>query len=194
MARKKKDPSEEIVQDNTREAFMAAYCGLTPSRKRTGTDVCDAAGNPFELKSTSSDSVSTARDVGLHTIASWRSKYWIVSVGSNFKGGWMTRELYIAHPADLEPWFADVEKKLKRDAEAGETLLRVARAGGVPDELLRRGDYLLKRGLTINNPHIPMKLIRERATSLKPNDPQAARKKVKAFIAKRPLGKAPSGQ
>ena len=193
MARKKKDPSEEIVQDSSREAFMAAYCGLNPSGKRSGTDVCDDAGNPFELKSATGESVSTARDVGLHTIKIWRSKYWIVSVGTNFRGSWMTRELYIAHPDDLEPWFSEIEAKLRRDAKAAEEILRIAKGGGASEEKLKRADYLFKRGSTINNPHIPMKLIRERATALKPNVPEAARKEVKAFIRRHPLSKSTAG-
>jgi hypothetical protein len=192
MAGKKKDPSEQIVQDDAREAFMAAYCGLKSLGKRSGTDVCDIGGNPFELKSATGDSVSTARDVGLHTIAAWRAKYWVFTVGSKLSGSWVMRELFIAHPGDLEPWFAEIEAKLRRDAEAAEDILARAKAHGASEEKLRRADYLLKRGITINNPHIPMKLIRERATPLKLNDPEAARKEVQAFVKKRPLGKAPT--
>ncbi len=193
MAKRKKDPGEEIVQDNSREAFMAAYCGLKGSGKRSGTDVCDEAGNVFELKSTSGEHVSTARDVGQHTLATWRGQYWIISVGKNFKGSWMTRELYIAHPDDLEPFFSEIEARLKRDAEAASEILKAAETVGVSPETIRRADYLLRRGATMNNPHIPMKLIRERATRITPNDPETARKEVQEFTARRPLDKAPSG-
>ena len=193
MARKKRDPGEEIVQDNTRESFMAVYCGLKGSGKRAGRDVCDEAGNSIELKSTTGESVSTARDVGLHTIKTWQQEYWIFSVGHNFKGSWMMRELYIAHPDNLEPWFAEIAKKLRNDAKVAETVLKAARARGVPDETLARADYLFKRGATINNPHIPMALIRKRATKVTLNDPDAARKEVKGFIKRNPLTSKSSG-
>lgn len=193
MAKKKRiDPAEEIVQDSRRESFMADYCGLTSSGTRAGRDVCDQAGNPVELKSTTRDSVSTARDVGLHTIAAWRREYWIFCVGHNFRGSWMMRELYIAHPDDLEPWFADIESKLKKDAKVAEMVLGSARARGVAKGTLERAAYLMNRGATINNPHIPMALIRERATKITLNDPDAARKEVRAFIREHPLGRASS--
>lgn len=81
----------------------------------------------------------------------------------------------------------------RKKRDPAEEILRIAKSRGVSEEKLKRADYLFKRGMTINNPHIPMKLIRERATALKPNDPEVARRQVKAFIAKRPLGQATSG-
>lgn len=169
---------------------MCAYCGLNPPRGRIGTDAADAAGNAFELKTTTGGSVSTARDVGLHTIAVWRSKYWIIGFGTNFRGGFLYRGFWIAHPSDLEPWFGDIENRLTRDAEAGTQVLKAASESGVPKEVLTRVNYLIKRGSTINNPHIPMKLVRERATPIPPNDPESARRTILRFIEGHPLGKA----
>jgi hypothetical protein len=100
MTLKGKDPV--VVQDNLRENQIASHCGLVPTTNRSGPDAFDQNGNPFELKSGTKSGITTARDVGLHTIKEWRSKYWIIALGKNYATGFEMDSLYIAHPKDLE--------------------------------------------------------------------------------------------
>lgn len=225
--------------------------GLLPGGEgRPGVDAIlsmDPEGEvPFEVKSSDTDSVSTARDVGREHIGKWRRRHWLFGfyVRGSRNPPVATRYIY-SSPRQLEPWIAeqeqyvlpdweivrvlptlagrallaavagerdtytlaDAQRLLKQQKlEAGEhmtpeirTILAEAglgepprmtttvyralmdRAGGYsPTRMLvllqERARYLLDRGATRNNPHIP----EARLLELVPEDqviaPEAARK------------------
>ena len=71
-----------IIQDDTRERMLKKMFGLKDSNEgRIGADAIDDLGNRFELKSGTGKSVTTTRDVGLHTLQKWLGKHWLVGFG-----------------------------------------------------------------------------------------------------------------
>jgi len=191
------------VQDDAREIELVRLFNLrvVPERSRSDDDAWlryQGRDIPFELKSTTSTSVSTVRDFGPDHVRKWRGKHWIF--GFYDSGGSRLKYCYYASPARMEPWIKQMELYVRPDAILAETvperitddvLVRVlgdkpiysleeARAIGknqysakqyrermdMPQEksysrqrmleLLReRCRYVLLRGATLNNPHIP---------------------------------------
>lgn len=103
------------------------------------------------------------------------------------------RSLYIAHPKNLESWFARVESRIKEELEICETVLAAAQASGVDVRKIVFCRAKLIRGVTLNNPKIPMQLVRQNATSLDPNNPQIASGQIKQFVKDNPLPESQSG-
>jgi hypothetical protein len=82
---------------------------VPPERKRSDVDAflrLDGRELPFELKSTTSGSVSTVRDFGLDHIAKWRDKHWLF--GFYDKSGTELRYCCYGSPAAMAPW---IERK-----------------------------------------------------------------------------------
>jgi hypothetical protein len=73
---------------------------------------------PFELKSTDSDSVSTARDVGREHIEKWRQRHWLFGfyVRGTRNPPVARRYIYVS-PRQLEPWIAEQEDYVLADWE-----------------------------------------------------------------------------
>src|SRR5579859_442345 len=110
------DDKSVPVQDAAREELMRNLFGLMPSGEgRSGADAIDEQGHPFELKSTTKDSVSTARDVGAHTLAKWRTRYWICAKGKNPRTGFALDEVYFLHPSFLKEWLTPMQKRFDSD-------------------------------------------------------------------------------
>ena len=192
----KETRQKATIQDDIREIQIALYCGLERSERRLGPDAFDDKQNPFELKSATKSGVTTGRDIGIHTIEAYRKVYWVIAEGSNYRtsSGAKTfeiRTLYIAHPEDLESWFSKIERRIISELEKCETVLAAAEASGVDADIIHFCRDKLARGVTINNPKIPMQLIRQNATSLDPSNSQKARRQIRQFVRKRPLRKDP---
>lgn len=191
------------VQDDAREIELVRLFNLrvVPERSRSDDDaVLRFQGReiPFELKSTTSGSVSTVRDFGPDHIKKWSGKHWLFgfydSTGTNLK------YCCYASPARMEPWIKQMEAYVRPDAILAESVpdritddvlvhvlgdkpfysLDEAKSIGknqysasayrermdLPEqkaysrqrmlEMLReRCRYVLLRGATLNNPHIP---------------------------------------
>jgi hypothetical protein len=114
------------VQDDERERELARLFNLVwdPSHERSGTDAfLDLAvdGNRYrievEVKSTTGDTVSTARDVGLEHIAKWRSKFFVIGYYTKDARRPELRHALCLSPADMEPWIASIEEKIRADFE-----------------------------------------------------------------------------
>jgi len=180
-------PREDIVQDNRSETQIARHVGLTASEKRAGSDATDSHGNSFELKSATKTGVTTARDVGVHTIAKWRKTYWVVATGSKRAGEFEISSIYVAHPQDLEPWFDKLENLLLAEERVCVRVLKAAaKAGAAKDDIafvLRK----CERGITRNNPKIPLRLFQEHCLKLNHTNRIAAKKQLAEFVRNRPL-------
>lgn len=148
----------------------------------------------FELKTTSTGSVTTVRDFGPDHIEKWKGKHWLIGVYSNGKPKYF---LY-GSPDDMKPWIdekanyvkpdfdlsriiskkisledmylilgkkekytlEDAEKLHKKQYKKEEYRKMMDIGGGYsPKRMLKilkeRSEYLMKRGSTLNNPHIP---------------------------------------
>ncbi len=181
---------------------MRTLCGLEKdvNQGRSGIDAMlkldDGTIVQFELKSTTTDSVTTVRDFGPDHIEKWKGKHWLI--GFYDQQGKTLNRLVYATPEDMSTWIqqkaayissdftiADLaasalslehmyavcgEKevytlqdaknlhKLQYKSQQYQQLMDVTN-GYTPERMLQifreRTRYLIKRGSTLNNPHIP---------------------------------------
>jgi hypothetical protein len=120
-----------------------------------GADAVDKDGNEFELKSAGGKNVTTARDVGPHTIKKWRARYWIIARGPNLRTGFRIEKIYILHPKDLGGWFRKLEARFAKDQALLSHAKRCLKKASFPKESMERLESLVLRGMTLNNPKIP---------------------------------------
>lgn len=196
------------VQDDSREQELCNLFNLVwdPEHSRGGEDAWFEAkvkGRtvrvPVEVKSTTTDTVSTARDVGMDHIRKWREKIWVIGYYTRSSGNKprLVSSLCLS-PSDMEPWIAQLENYIRPDFELGQRLAHkltmddvYAICGDKPSYTLndaqrlykkqwtaaeyrnamdlengyssgrmlrilhQRAEYLMSRGATLNNPHIP---------------------------------------
>ena len=205
------------VQDDEREIEMRRIAGLQKKGGRSDEDahLCEIEDHddvPFELKSSTNDSVSTGRDIGHEHLRRWNELDWLVGFYLDDDGDLVLNELYHFQPGELD-WFGEKEDYIEPDYEllaiaaenldddavsrifgdeesygyddvkrvlkqqkmypSGERLKKamIEEMADLPGtrfsrerllEILRhRVRYLIHRGGTLNNPHIPKKSIVE---------------------------------
>ena len=190
-----------VVQDDARERQLIALFNLEriEGAGRADTDARLAVkdvGIPFELKSSTDDSVTTVRDFGPAHVAKWKDKHWLF--GFYERDGKTLKYCLYGSPRMVNPWVLEKEEYIRVDFALGKivpelmtlrTLYEVlgekkvysvadARvlhkrqytaaeyeekrdlaAGYSPERMLailkERCAYVISRGATLNNPHIP---------------------------------------
>jgi hypothetical protein len=221
------------VQDDSREQQAVALFNLTVAADRGRSDV-DAylklaelpSPLPFELKSSTTDSVSTVRDFGPEHIAKWRHMHWIFAM---YKAdGTTLRHCYYASPGDMRDWIEEKEQYVRPDmllAQHAPDLISDAILNDIlgADDSFDIGDarlimknqwraveyqsnadlpggrfsrermvvllrhrlaYVVRRGATLNNPHIPERYFAERELPRITEDHAATlRRLVREYIA-----------
>lgn len=175
-----------MIQDDTREIVLASLCGLARSRERKGIDAHSIGGKPFELKSTTKEMVTTARDAGLEHLYRWRRQYWIIGKGPapSRKEDWVPHELFFAHPFHLEPFFKSVEDKIKRIVGMFEAVILSCESRYPSADIAEMRKVVSSRVGTLNCPSIPMALIRNNCTAISLSAPS---KHVERLVRKFPL-------
>jgi hypothetical protein len=114
------------VQDDQREIEAIQRFNLTQAEDRKRADIdayltIDGRQLPFELKSTTSDSVSTVRDFGPDHIKKWRNGlHWIFAFYN--KEGTKLLHCHYASPDDMEEWIAGKERYVMSDAYLADTV------------------------------------------------------------------------
>ncbi len=98
-----------------------------PEHARGGDDAwfeCDINGNifrvPVEVKSTTTDTVSTARDVGLLHIAKWRKKLWVIGFYIKSNSYPRLQSSLCLTPDEMEPWISQIESYIFPDYKISE--------------------------------------------------------------------------
>ena len=175
--------SKRQVQDDTREEFLARTLNLTRSGKRVGVDARDEAGNLFELKTTTTKSLSTARDIGPEYLAGMRIQYMVAARGRQTDYGFTIEDMYFLHPDDLDEWITPIESRLRADMDIVNQAHNALAAIGACINTLKRLLYIGKRGITLNNPKIPWQYVTEHGTRLGQNPALDLRE----LVAARPL-------
>ena len=222
------------IQDDAREIELIELfeLGRPIGGGRSGTDaILEIDGNviPFELKSSTVGSVSTARDIGPEHLARWRAHHWLIGFYS--KSPVKLLHCYYGSPELMAPWIDKIEAKIVPDIELSliaperltlADLYRVlgekekytladarsitkSQRGHGSDKFVKqtyldlmdrpsgfsaermlsicrdRCRYLIRRGATLNNEHIPEKFIStwEKVTS---NHAERLRELVRAAI------------
>ena len=115
------------VQDDRREKEMCQLIGLREGEGRSEVDAFfdfeargKAYSSPIELKSTTSYSVSTARDVGPAHIAKWRARIWVF--GFYDSHGRKLQKLLTLGPNDMEDWIGKIESYIAPDLAIGKRI------------------------------------------------------------------------
>lgn len=176
------------IQDNERETMIRDLFGLQRSgESRGGIDAVDLDRNAFELKSGTKDGITTGRDVGLHTLARYRRRYFLACKGKKPKNkSFVIEECCVATPAMLEWWMERIEKKLMKDFTLAEKALAALAADeGFKSDELERVRYLFRRGYTLNNPKINWNKLKNNAKVFDMNADLPAQ--LKAFVKGNPL-------
>jgi len=154
------------VQDDSREVALARMLNLSESDRRIGADARDKTGNPYELKTTTTGSLGTGRDIGYTYLAHMRTRYWIAAKGKQTRYGFSFEEIYFLHPDDLEEWINGIESRLKADDVLIEAAADALVQAGRPAADVARLRYLGSRGATLNNPKIPWAYVTKRGRLL----------------------------
>ena len=190
------------IQDDAREQEQRELFGLIKNEDegRSGVDAVmlldDGTEIPFELKTTTSGSVTTVRDFGYDHILKWKNKHWLISKYSE-DGSKIEYSLY-GSPQAMSNWINEKEEYIRPDFELAKIVpeeinlshlfqvvgekesynlddakklhkkqYKIAEYRELMDledayspermlDILRnRCKYLIERGSTLNNPHIP---------------------------------------
>ncbi|MCY4322318.1 MAG: hypothetical protein OXD00_01365 [Gammaproteobacteria bacterium] len=116
------------VQDDRRELEICALLGLRRGEGRSEMDAFldfeDSAGIsrscPIEIKSTTTGSIATARDVGLNHINKWRQQVWVF--GFYDRSGTDLLRTLVLGPAEMESWISRIESYIAPDIAIGERM------------------------------------------------------------------------
>lgn len=112
------------VQDDERERELVRMFNLDwdPAHQRSGVDatldiMIGEQGCRFnvEVKSTTGETVSTARDVGMEHIQRWRRMLFVIGFYSRDARRPELRRCLCLTPVDMEPWIASIESKILVD-------------------------------------------------------------------------------
>jgi hypothetical protein len=216
-----------MIQDDARERELISLFGLKrdPAAGRSDTDALmeyKSESIPFELKSTTSGSITTVRDFGPEHIRKWKNKHWLIGVYD--KKATLRYCLY-GSPADMKPWIEEKRKYIQPDFELARhipdliTLEIMYAILGMKDVytledakniqkkqfttiqykklmdvgtgyssqrmlkiLKARCKYVIERGSTLNNPHIPESYF-ESWPKIEPGDTKALLSLVSKYFA-----------
>ncbi|WP_133884088.1 hypothetical protein [Glycomyces sp. NRRL B-16210] len=110
------------VQDDSREKQMRDRFNLKIANDRTRDEIdaflkIDGKIVNFELKSTTSGSVSTVRDFGVSHIEKWRDLHWIIAIYD--KNGDSIIRCHYASPVDMAPWIESKHQYILPDIVLG---------------------------------------------------------------------------
>lgn len=166
MAQGGRGRGDAEVQDSSREAGMATLLGLSRSTRRIGDDAIDEFGHSFELKSTTSNSVGTSRDVGHTYLDRMLARTLVVLKGRSTVLGYDRDAIALVTPREILPWVEDLRAKIRADEDLVE---RAIFAGGeaLSIDERERLKYLGTRGATRNNPKIPWGFVLEAGVMLR---------------------------
>jgi hypothetical protein len=190
-----------VVQDDARERQLIDLFKLEriEGAGRADTDarlVVNDIEIPFELKSSTDDSVTTVRDFGPAHVAKWKDKHWLI--GFYERDGKTLKHCLYGSPRMMNPWVREKEEYIRVDFVLAkivpelmslDTLYAVLNKKDVysvddarllhkrqytaaqyeekrdlpngysPQRMLailkERCSYVISRGATLNNPHIP---------------------------------------
>ena len=140
------------VQDDERERELVRLFNLEwdPAHQRAGVDAelvvaVDGLTCCFEVevKSTTGNSVSTARDVGMEHIQKWRSKLFVIGFYSRVAGRPELQRCLCLTPLDMEPWIASVEAKIQLDFNLAQRASRRLTLGDLFDVCGMQDTYSL---------------------------------------------------
>jgi hypothetical protein len=114
-----------MVQDDARERQLIELFKLKriEGAGRADTDAelaVEGAAIPFELKSSTDDSVTTVRDFGPSHVDKWKNKHWLI--GFYEKDGVTLKYCIYGSPRKMAPWVKEKEEYIRVDVELAKTV------------------------------------------------------------------------
>jgi hypothetical protein len=114
-----------VVQDDAHERQLVELFKLKriEGAGRADTDAeltTDSAPIPFELKSSTDDSVTTVRDFGPAHVEKWKTKHWLI--GFYEKDGATLKCCIYGSPKKMAPWVKEKEEYIRIDFELAKTV------------------------------------------------------------------------
>lgn len=155
--------SKVVVQDSHRESKLIRMLGLNPVEGRLGADACDDFNNNFELKTTSKDGVSTARDFHQGTIDKYSKLYWIIGAFDphDQHSDAAFKDLFFLAPCHLMQWYEKMSFKLNRWTSICNMTRTVCQNADFDNTDFKELNSILIRGAKMNDPNIPMSYVRQ---------------------------------
>ncbi|MGO3649985.1 hypothetical protein [Agrococcus casei] len=153
------------VQDDAREREMTQLFNLTVPENRGRSDVdaqlsIDGKIINFELKSTTSSSVSTVRDFGPDHIRKWREDlHWIFAFYD--RSGTRLKHCIYASPSDMEPWIANKARYIQPDLALADALPESVSSTMVTSLLGAKRYYSFDDAKWIMKNHWPTEALRD---------------------------------
>jgi hypothetical protein len=155
-------------QDRDREDALRNLFDLQQTNQnRTGPDAVDEAGRYFELKSTTRDRVSTARDVGPEHLKKWRRLHWIVGRGQYTGRTFQFEQTYVLTPSQMEPWLRLIEAKITQDDALFSRALGVLETNGFTPAECDRIRRAFRRGVLLNDPKIKWTYVQKHGVEIR---------------------------
>jgi hypothetical protein len=153
---------------------------LIHNPSRLGADAWDHLGHPFELKTTSKGSVSTARDLSLKTLDTYATRYWVVTRGKNFADGFHSEATYFLAPEHMEGWYAKIRSRFEGDLALIAKVMPLVEHALSPNEIdhLKR---VLDKGMKLNDPNIPWGYIKQNGIEITDNPAETLKELVNRF-------------
>ena len=111
-------------------------------------------GRYYELKSTTRDRVSTARDVGPEHLKKWRWLHWIFGRGQYAGKTFAFENTYVLTPVQMEPWFKLIGAKITQDDALFARALDVLESNGFTPAECDRIRRAFRRGVLLNDPKV----------------------------------------
>jgi hypothetical protein len=148
-----------MFQDDQRESNQIRKFNLQKSPGRIGPDAI-YKNTPVELKSTGGNYISTSRDTDLNHIRRWRNSIWIVDLYNQsvppIPSVPSVVPSVIIPPDIINSWLDTIDEKILRLLETKRKILDAFKDD--PDLPLILS--MTRRGGMINNPKIPVRLLK----------------------------------
>jgi hypothetical protein len=158
------------VQDNRREDELIRLFNLQPGENnRIGVDAYDVLGNPFELKTTSKGGVSTARDLGPAHIDKWERRFWLIATFKNHTGGaFVFERFFFFSRHHMSGWYEKMRQDFAADISLTDRLMGAV-GSSLPINDIERARYLMRRGMSKNDPNIPWGYVQKHGIEISDN-------------------------
>jgi hypothetical protein len=168
-------------QDRDREDKLRKIFDLQPANdNRIGPDAVDESGNYFELKSTTRDRVSSARDVGPEHLKKWRERNWIFGRGHYQGSTFKFEQTYFLTPVQMEPWFGMIDVKITKDDVLFNRVLHFLDTNGFTSEECDSVRRAFRRGVLLNDPKITWRYVRTHGVEIRSNHSSTLRKLLRS--------------
>jgi hypothetical protein len=165
------------VQDSQREIDLANLFELTRSASRIQEDAQDENANFYELKTTTKNVVSTARDFGPKHIEKWKNRYWLIARGHNFASGFTFEKIYFLSNCHMDQWYYKHLDKFDTDTAF---ITRIASA--IQDHHERIiATRMMKRGMLLNDPGISWSYVESNGILIQSDHAKTLRRLVEEF-------------